>query len=79
MKNVSRATIPQALTAGVIAAELGQPIWRVQRILSTRPHIKPVAVAGTAKLYRFDAIDQVREALAAIDAARRAREVAHAR
>lgn len=66
---------PRLITSGVIAAELGVPLHRVLRILSTRRHIVPSAVAGTLRLYDQRAIAQVRHELNAIDARRCRREV----
>jgi hypothetical protein len=63
-------TVPQLITPGVLAAELGEPLHRVTRVLATRPHIRPRARAGTLRLYDQDAIAQVRHELNAIDARR---------
>lgn len=62
--------VPHLLTPGRMAAELRQPLHRVDRILRTRPHIRPAARAGTLRLYRAEAVAQVRHELAAIDARR---------
>ncbi|HVS36837.1 MAG TPA: hypothetical protein VMS17_14855 [Gemmataceae bacterium] len=62
--------IPQLITAGVIAAELHEPIHRVLRVLATRRHIRPSARAGTLRLYTRRAVAMVRHELNAIDARR---------
>ena len=67
-------TVPHLLTAGRIAAESGIPLGRVQYILSTRPHIRPVARAGTLRLFDRQAISQVRYEANLIAARRSARE-----
>lgn len=61
---------PRLVTIGVIAKELNQPLHRVSRILATRKHIQPSAFAGNVRLYRQQAIAQVRHALNAVDARR---------
>ena len=67
------------ITPGTIAAELRAPLHRVLRVLATRGHIKPAARAGGVRVYRAEAIAQVRHELSAIDARRhRPREAAHA-
>ena len=58
------------LTPGVISALLKVPLHRILYILSTRTHIKPAARAGTLRLYRKEAIAQIRHELNAIDAKR---------
>jgi hypothetical protein len=68
------ASVPRLITVGVIAAELRAPLHRVQRVLATRPHIRPAARAGTLRLYDRQAIAMVRHELNAIDA-RRCRRV----
>ena len=68
---------PKLITPGRIAAEVNEPLHRVLHILATRRHIRPAARGGTIRLYRRDAIAQVRHELNAIDARRnRRREVA---
>lgn len=47
------------ITVGVIAAELGVPLHRVQYVLRTRRSIRPKAVAGRLWLYDSDDIRQV--------------------
>jgi hypothetical protein len=61
---------PQLLTPGRIAIDLGVPIHRVLNVLRTRKHIRPVARAGTIRLFRQEAVAQVRHELNAIDARR---------
>jgi hypothetical protein len=61
---------PVLLTPGVIAAEVGAPLHRVLHVLRTRQHIRPVARAGTLRLYRAEAVAMVRHELSAIDARR---------
>ena len=61
---------PKLLTPSLIAAELNAPLHRVQHVLSTRRHIRPVARAATIRLYATEAIAQVRHELSAIDARR---------
>lgn len=68
------AQVPKLITVGVIAEELRVPIHRVTRILATRQHIQPSALAGNVRLYKRDAIAQVRHELSAIDARRHARQ-----
>ena len=66
-----RATAPQLITVGVIAAELKVPVTRVSQILRSHPPIQPRAYAGNVRLFGNDAIAQVRYELNAV-AARRA-------
>jgi hypothetical protein len=74
---VSTAAIPQLITSGVIASELNRPLHQVLHILATRGHIRPVARAGTLRLYSKRALAQVRYELTLIDARRcRRQEVA---
>lgn len=63
-------TVPSLWTPGRIAAELKVPLHRVLYILATRPHIRETARAGTLRLYRSEAVAQVRHELNAIDARR---------
>ncbi len=55
-------------TPGVLAAELGVPLHRVEYVLQSRPHIKPSARAGRLRLYDHEAIALIRHELTAIDA-----------
>ena len=64
---------PSLLTPGRIARALGEPIHRVLHVLSTRQHIRPVARAGTLRLYDRDGLAAVRHELNAIDARRASR------
>ncbi len=59
---------PQLITPGRIATDVDQPLHRVLHILRTRHHIRPAARAGTLRLYRREAIAQVRHELNVIDA-----------
>jgi hypothetical protein len=61
---------PKLITIGVIAAELGVPLHRVQHVLATRPYIRPAARAGTVRLFDRRAVAMVRQALNGIDARR---------
>jgi hypothetical protein len=65
---------PSLITAGVIAAELRQPLHRVLHVLATHQHIQPAARAGTLRLYDRQSVAMVRHELNAIDA-RRCRKV----
>jgi len=69
--------LPRLRTPGVIAQQLGVSLPRVQYILRTRPHIKPVALAGQLRLYDQQAMAMVRHELNAIDAQRARREWPH--
>ena len=64
-------TAPRLITIGVIAEELGETTERIDRVIRTRPHIKPAAFAGNVRLFTSDAIAQIRHELTAIDARRR--------
>jgi hypothetical protein len=64
------------ITAGVIASEVSAPLHRVLYVLATRPHIRPLARAGTLRLYGQRAVAMVRHELNAIDA-RRCRKELH--
>lgn len=67
---MSTAAIPQLRTPGTIASELGEPLHRIVYILSSRPHIRPSARAGTLRLFDLEAVAQIRHELTAIDARR---------
>lgn len=62
--------LPRLVTIGVIASELGEPMHRVRRVLESRVHIRPKALAGMTRLYGSDAIAMVRHELNAVDARR---------
>ncbi len=64
---------PNLLTPGRIAKRLGEPIHRVLHVLATRQHIRPLARAGTLRLYDNDSVAAVRHELNAIDARRASR------
>lgn len=72
--NAIPSSPPRLITAGVIAAELREPLHRVLNVLATRQHIRPAARAGTLRLYDRCAVAMVRHELNAIDA-RRCRKV----
>jgi hypothetical protein len=55
-------------TVGVMAQKLDEPVHRVTYVLSTRPHIQPVAIAGRSRLYDEIAVAQLRYELNCIDA-----------
>ena len=67
---LQNVTIPRLRTPGVIADEIGVPLPRVLYILSTRPHIRPSALAGRFRLYDRQAVAMVRHEINAIDASR---------
>ncbi len=75
---MAKPSIPQLVTAGVIAEANSVPLQRVAHILNTRPHIRPVARAANTRLYLREAISQVRYELNKIDAKRAGREMANA-
>ena len=64
----------QLLTTGRIAAILGVSLHRVVHVLGTREHIRPVARAGTLRLYRRTDVPLIRHELNAIDARRCGRQ-----
>ena len=68
-------SIPQLITPGVIAVELGEPLHRVLHVLATRQHILPTARAGTLRLYDRKAVAMIRQELDAINS-RRGRKAA---
>ena len=61
---------PRLMTPGIIAERLQVALPRVLYVLSTRPHIRPVARAGTLRLYDRDALAKVLHELNAIDTRR---------
>ena len=70
------ADVPQTITPGIIASQIGVPLHRVIRILDTRPHIQPLARTGRIRLYSREAVALVRHELNAMDA-RRGEGVGH--
>lgn len=72
------SAVPNLLTPGRIADELGASLPRVVYVLSTRRHILPAARAGTLRLYDDAAVAQVRHELNSIDARRTGKGVDHA-
>jgi hypothetical protein len=59
------------VTAADIAARLGQPLYRVRRILATRPHIRPAAQAGAVRIYSTAAIALVQDEIDRMDTRRK--------
>lgn len=57
-------------TSGNIAKACKVPPNRVSYVLATRPHIKPVALAGNTRLYDMKGVAQIRHELNAIAAKR---------
>ena len=66
--------VPILRTPGRLAAELGVPLHRILHVLTTRSHIRPVARAGTLRLYDNAAVAKVRYELNAQDARRSSRQ-----
>ena len=60
--------IPKLRTPGVIAQELGEPVYRILYVLRTRNYIVPSARAGRLRLYDRQAVALVRHACNAMDA-----------
>lgn len=67
---MSERTIPTLVTPGVIAREIHEPLHRVLHVLRTRQYIRPLARAGTLRLYDRRAVAMVRHELNAINARR---------
>ena len=67
---------PQLLTVGRIAELLGEPVHRIEYLLRTRNHIRPVGFAGRARLFNRKSLAHIRHELAAIAARRGAKESA---
>lgn len=63
-------SIPNLITVGVMAAELGQPIHRVQHVLRTRQHIRPSCRVGRLRVFDEEAVAMVRHELNGVDARR---------
>ncbi|TWT35868.1 hypothetical protein KOR34_07640 [Posidoniimonas corsicana] len=61
-------------TVGDIAAELGEPVHRVQHVLKTR-QIKPLRRAGNLRVFNEEAKERVRCELQLIDHRREAAAV----
>lgn len=61
---------PTLITPGVIARQVNAPLHRVLYVLATRGHIRPVARAGTLRLYDKAAVEAVRAELNMIAAER---------
>lgn len=62
--------IPELNTTGKIARLLKVTKDRVQHVLRSRPYIRPSARAGRTRLYSYEAVAQIRQALNGIDARR---------
>lgn len=59
---------PRLNTVGRIAEKLREPVHRISYVLATRPHIRPSAFAGRARLFDRRGIAQIRHELNAMDA-----------
>ncbi len=68
MQNDATDTPPRLLTTGEIAKRLGQRVDRIARILRTRPHIQPSAMAGNSRLYDHESYILICREIATIDA-----------
>ncbi len=66
--------LPHAITAARIAFALRVPLHRVRWVLRTRPDIKPLILAGNAKLYSRAAIARVSYELTLQDVKRQSRK-----
>jgi uncharacterized protein YjbI with pentapeptide repeats len=62
------ANLYGASLRGRIAAEYGVPVHRIDYVLATRPHIQPVAKAGTLRLFDQHGKNLIRAELEQIDA-----------
>ena len=62
--------IPRLRTPGVLAELLGVPLHRVEYVLRTRRHIRPVARTGRLRPYDNEALAMLRHELKAIEARR---------
>lgn len=69
--------VPRLATIGEIARTLDVPLHRVEYVVRSRTHIRPRAVAGSARCFDDNAIAQIRHELNAIDARRGRKAVAH--
>lgn len=54
------------ITVGKIARRLGQPVHRVEYVLRSR-NIRPVAIAGNARVFSENTVDAVSKALRDMD------------
>lgn len=66
MTRKSRKAV-QLNTIGVIADELRVPVHRVRYVLDSRPYIAPSAIAGRARLFDRQAVEQIRFELSRMD------------
>ena len=69
----ANAIVPQLMTTGRIAQQLGQPVYRVAYVIATR-RISESARAGTLRLFDRQAMARIRHELNAMDARRAADE-----
>ena len=64
------AIVDAIVTPGDIARELQEPQHRIDHVLSTRPHIRPLRRVGIVRAYSREAVHLVRIELEGIDAKR---------
>ena len=62
---------PKLLTLGRIALELGVTRAAVRRVLDAHPEIRPVAIAGTLRVFSRDDLPAIRVAVAQLPRPRR--------
>lgn len=55
--------LPQLLTVGRVATELGVQCDRLQRLLDAHPELQPVARAGTLRVFSRADLPQIKRAL----------------
>ena len=58
---------PELNTLGKVAQHLQVPVHRVQYILRSRPHLRPIATAGRLRLFDSKTIEQIAKELQRID------------
>ncbi len=63
-------SIDSIVTPGDIARILCEPLHRVSYCLNSRLHIRPIRRAGNVRIYSPEAVEQVRQELAAIESRR---------
>lgn len=68
---MTAATVPTLRTPGVLASDLDVPLHRVLYLLRTRANIKPVARAGSLRLYDAHALTLLRTELDCMDCRKR--------
>lgn len=54
-------------TLGKVAQHLQVPVHRVQYIVRSRPHLRPIATAGRLRLFDTKTIEQIAKELQTID------------